>query len=184
MPKPAPAASNWVKAAPSEVQSSHQPLLTSPEKNPSISDIKKNFLLSSALGREQIRSRIQPVKGSLKHCGQDPRTTHRPSGGCQGDSITVTSSSHMQTISTRTRFPSTDQEHPPVSLGEPWVRLEPPPLVCSSKTRALEGQAAAPRQPLPPSPLSCPGQAFHSIPVSQGLRESRGWLQNPKSSRK
>lgn len=107
MPKPAPAASNLAKAAPREVQSSHQPLLTSPEKNPSISDIKKNLLLSSALGREQICSRIQPVKGSLKHCGQDSRTTHGPSGGAAKGAVSLSPPSHTCRPSPHTQgFPA------------------------------------------------------------------------------
>lgn len=106
---------------------------------------------------------IQPVKGSLKHRGQDPgQRRYRPS-------------SRTQTISTCTRSPSVDQEHPAVSLGEPWVRLQPPSLGCSSRTRALEGQAAAPRQPLPLSPLpSNPRLPSAGLPFHPSESEPEG----------
>lgn len=123
MPKPAPATSNLAKAAPSEVQSSHQALLMSPEKNPSISYIRKNFLLSSALGRKQICSMIQPVNESLKHCGQGPRATHGPLGGlpmgqrhCHFPLHTCRPSPHAQHFPTWTKIQLFYWENP----GSGW----------------------------------------------------------------
>lgn len=145
------------------------------KKIPSISDIRKNFLLSSALGRKQTCSLTQPVKGSLKHCGQGPPQTL--SGAANGAVSlspplhTCRPSPHAQGFAAHTKIWLFYWDSP----GSGWSHQH---WCGSSRTRALEGQTAEPREPL--SPLAAPAhqpsatqcRPFHSIPVSQSPRES------------
>lgn len=150
------------------------PCLCLQKKIPSISDIRKNFLLSSALGRKQTCSKTQPAKGSLKHCGQGPRATHGPSGGLP------TGQGHCHPLSTHADHLHMHKvsQHRPRSGCFTGTALGQAGATSTGVAAAGQEQGAEPRETL--SPLAAPAHQpsatqcspFHSIPVSQSPRES------------